>query len=121
GQQAAAARHVLHQDRRLAGNMTAEMGGKGPGVEVVATSDVGGNDQPNRLAAIKFLAADGPCRRRQRHQCNQRPQHSRAPSTADIDKANGRYETKGWGRKFETQDVALWGISFLSPAGGSRR
>jgi len=113
-QQAAAARHVLHQDRWLAGNMTAEMRGKGPGVEVVATADVGGDDQPNRLAAIEFLAAGGPSHgrkdHRQRHQRNQRPQHSRSPSTADIDKANRRYETRGWRRKFGAQHVAFGGI-----------
>src|SRR5262249_56395611 len=42
-----------------------------------------------------------------RHQRNQRPRHSRSPSTADIDKANRRYETRGWRRK--SQYVALWG------------
>src|SRR5438128_12508706 len=34
--QAAAARHVLYQDGRLAGNMAAQIGGEGPGVEIIA-------------------------------------------------------------------------------------
>src|SRR5690242_15051211 len=116
--QTAAPRHVLHQNCRLARNMTAEMGGKGPGVEVVAAADVRGSDQPYRLAAIEFLATGGPSHGRKGHQSNERPQHSRSPSTADIDKASRRYETRGRGRN--THCAALWGNPSLSPADGSR-
>jgi len=47
--------------------MTPEMRGKGPGIEVVAAADIGGDDQPDRLAAIEFLAAGWPSRGRKGH------------------------------------------------------
>src|SRR5262245_16505725 len=124
--QAAPARHVLHHDRRLAGNMAAKMGGKAPGVQTVATAHVRGDDQPNRLAAIEILTGGRPDQGRQRQYGNHRPkhqwpQHSRSPSTADIDKANGRYETRDWRRKCDAASVTYHtqlngGNSSLSPA-----
>jgi hypothetical protein len=50
---AAASRHVLNDDRRLAGQMLGEEGSDGAGVGVVAAAGTRSHDDPDGLAGIE--------------------------------------------------------------------
>ena len=75
GREAAGARHVLHDDVRLAGDVVADVAAERAGVEVVAAARREADDNRDRLAGVEGVvlrggrSAGGEACSKQREQC----------------------------------------------------
>jgi hypothetical protein len=86
-QKAAAARHVLRHDGRLARDVAAQVCGEGAGVEVVPAAHIRRHDQPERLAAIEVLGSRRHHQGGQGSSDQQLPEHTHSPSAATLTRA----------------------------------